>query len=334
MTVAPCLPERIAPMLAVRGAPFDAQDHVFEPKWDGIRAMVFWGGAGAPLRIHGRRRTDLAGRYPELAVCEGLPPGTVLDGEIVVLDAAGRPDFRAAVRRENTTAARAAAVAAQQPVVFVAFDLLYCRHENWLERPFAARRARLAEVVASLGSPRCIATTGVVGAGRALFEATRAQGLEGVVGKRLDAPYRPGERSAAWVKSKAPQRLHCLILGYEPAGERDLRSLVVAADRDGELRCVGKVGSGFAAAERAALAAVCAARPAAVPLVPTECSARWVQPGLYCIVEFLEWTERGNLRAPVFVGMVADVDCLRSARGSAAGNAIGGGAQRPAGGGR
>ncbi|MBL8722421.1 MAG: DNA ligase [Planctomycetes bacterium] len=306
MATAQRLPERIAPMLAVSGPPFDAESHVFEPKWDGIRALVFCDAPDLPLRVHGRRRTDLAGRYPELADLRGLPEGTVLDGELVVLDAAGRPDFPAAVRRENTAVRHAAAAAVSAPVVYVAFDLLYCGHQSWLARPFAERRTQLGAVVQALGSARCFATSGVVGSGTALFEATRAQGLEGVVGKRLDAPYCPGERSASWIKSKAPQRVHCLILGYEPAGERDLKSLVVAADLDGELRCVGKVGSGFSAAERAALVARLAARPAAVPLVPNEWRARWVTPGLYCTVEFLERTAHGNLRAPVFVGMVAD----------------------------
>ncbi len=295
------LPDHIEPMLARIGQPFDSDAHVFEVKWDGVRAISYVDEAG--LRMHGRRRRDLAVRYPELAFLRELPAGTVLDGELVVLDTAGRPDFPAILRRENGSPARAAQAARQLPVLYVVFDLLYLRHEPWLERPLQARREALAALVAEVGKPRLAAADGVIGSGRDLFAAATEQGLEGVVAKRLDSPYRPGERGDAWQKIKASRTVHCVILGFEPDGDRDFKSLIIATDLDGELRCVGKVGTGFTAATKAELHALLLARRATAPLIANDERGVWVEPGLYCTVRYLERTASGNLRAPVFVAL-------------------------------
>ncbi|MBP8299130.1 MAG: DNA ligase [Planctomycetes bacterium] len=289
-------------MLARIGEPFDSPQHVFEIKWDGVRAVTYI--EGGRHRMHGRRRRDLAGRYPELTFLAGLPSGTVLDGELVVLQADGRPDFRAMLSRENGTAARAEAAARKLPVVYVVFDLLYADHESWLDRPLRDRRERLAALVHAVGDARCMLSEGVVGNGLSLFAAVRERGLEGIVGKRLDAPYRPGERSDAWQKIKPVQSVHCLILGYEPDGERDFKSLIIATDFDGELRCVGKVGSGLAEADKGELRQLLFARRTDRPLIDPGMTGRWVLPGLFCTVGFLERTVNGNLRAPVFQGLV------------------------------
>lgn len=291
-------------MLATSGEPFDSPSYVFELKWDGVRAMAY--AEHGVLRMHGRRRRDLAGRYPELAFLAKLPSGTVLDGELVVLQPGGRPDFGAIVGRENMAPARALAAAAQRPVHYVVFDLLYRGGESWMPRPFAERRAALAELLAAIASPRLLTSDGVAAHGRALFAAAQQQALEGIVGKRLDAPYRPGERGDAWIKIKLQQQVHCLILGFEPDEIGDVRSVIVASDFGGELRCVGKVGSGLTVAQRAELRRLLTARRASRPLVDPGMAGQWVEPGLYCTVRFLERTESGSLRAPVFVGLVPE----------------------------
>jgi DNA ligase D-like protein (predicted ligase) len=289
-------------MLARIGEPFDADDHLFEVKWDGVRAIAYV--EAGSLRLHGRRRRDLAGRYPELDVLRGLPDGTVLDGELVVLQADGRPDFRAILARENGTSARAAAAARTSPVHYVVFDLLWLGFTPLLDRPLAERRQALEGLVAGAHAPGLLLSEGVVGRGRDLFAAVCERGLEGVVAKRLAAPYRPGERGDAWQKIKPRQVVHCLVLGYEPDGERDFKSLIVATDFDGELQCVGKVGSGLDQASKARLREWLFARRSPRPLVPTALTGVWVQPGLFCRVGFLERTPGGALRAPVFLGMV------------------------------
>jgi DNA ligase D-like protein (predicted ligase) len=294
------LPDRIEPMLCGSARPFDSPTHLFEVKWDGVRALAFV--ENGQWRMQGRRRSDLAARYPELAVLTALPSGTVLDGELVVLQPDGRPDFGAVIGRENGSPQRAVAAARRQPVVYVAFDLLYTAGEPLLSLPLRERRQRLVECVRGLDPARVVAAEGVEGAGRSLFAAVQQRALEGVVAKELDAPYRPGERTRAWLKIKAVQSVHCLVLGFEPDGADDFKSLIVATDFGGELRCVGKVGSGIGQAERRELRAQLFARRSARPLVDPGMSGVWVEPGLYCTVQFLERMPSGSLRAPVFVG--------------------------------
>jgi len=296
------LPEHIEPMLARIGQPFDSDDHRFEIKWDGVRALTFIEGDG--YRMHGRRRRDLVDRYPELAFLGGLPAGTVLDGELVVLGDDGCPDFPAIVRRENGKPADAVARSRRDPVVYVVFDLLYLAHDNQMGRPLAERCEALERLVAAVGQERLVQSDGVVGAGLDLFAVAKERGLEGVVAKRLDASYRPGVRSDAWQKIKPVQSVHCLVLGYEPDGENDFKSLIIATDLDGELRCVGKVGSGLSERDKTELRRQLFARRTSRPLIEVDMNGCWIEAGLFCTVSFVERTATGSLRAPVFRGLV------------------------------
>jgi DNA ligase D-like protein (predicted ligase) len=296
----PRLPDDLKPMLCRIGKPFDSPQHLFECKWDGVRALAFV--EQDSLRLHSRHRRDLATRYPELAGLGTLPAGTLLDGELVVLRADGSPDFPAILRRENARQrARVAKLAQELPVVYVVFDLLYRSYEPLLEQPLHARRGRLQELVERAGNPRLVLSQGVVGQGLQLFAAVRERGLEGVIAKRLDSRYRPGERTDAWQKIKPVQVVHCAILGYEEDVQGGLKSLVIATDVDGELRCVGRVGSGLSVADRERLWPLLQARRRSTPWLAADVPGIWVEPGLYCQVSFLERTASGSLRAPVFL---------------------------------
>lgn len=294
------LPDEVPPMLARIGKPFDGDEWLFEVKWDGVRALAYV--ESAALRLHSRHRRDLRSRYPELECLGALPPGTLLDGELVVLGDDGKPDFPGVLRRENVRSpARVQQLARSTPVVYVAFDLLYERFEPLLDRPLAERRDRLQALLQGRTGPHLVGSDGVVGAGLRLFEAVRARGLEGVVAKRLDGRYRPGERSDTWRKIKTVQVVHCAILGFEPDGDDDFKSLIVATDFDGSLQCVGRVGSGFTAAGKQQLWHLLRARRCAEPWLDAGMPGAWVEPGLYCSVSFLERTANGSLRAPVFL---------------------------------
>ncbi len=299
------LPDRVPPMLAKIGQPFDSPEHLFEVKWDGVRAVAMVEGDG--WRMHSRHRGDLAGRYPELDCLRGLPPGVALDGELVVLGPDGKPDFRAALAREAARGARVAQAAQRHRSTYVVFDLLYQDFVPLLDRPLRERRVRLQDLIADLGELAVTCPEGVQGEGQRLFAAVTAQGLEGMVAKRLDSRYRPGERSDAWLKVKPVRRLLCLVLGYEPDGERDFKSLIIASNEpEGVLRCVGKVGTGFDARTRAELRERLFQARRSVPLIDAGMTGCWVEPGLYVSVSFLEWTAHGNLRGPVFTGVVDD----------------------------
>ncbi|MFY9343846.1 MAG: hypothetical protein WAT39_15255, partial [Planctomycetota bacterium] len=163
------LPQHLEPMLARIGSAFDSPAHLFEIKWDGVRALTYVE-AGAH-RMHGRKRRDLAGRYPELAFLASLPAGCVLDGELVALRPDGKPDFRAILRRENASPGRVAQIVREHPVVYVVFDLLYAGFEPLLAAPLRQRRAALQQLVGAAGNPRLMLSEGVAGTGLALFAA-------------------------------------------------------------------------------------------------------------------------------------------------------------------
>jgi bifunctional non-homologous end joining protein LigD len=192
------LPRFVPPMLAKRGTPFDSSEHLFEVKWDGTRVLAFVDGCG--YRLVNRHRADVTNRYPELGFLNDLPTGIVLDGEVVVLRQ-GKPDFGLLLSRNQTRASlKIQSLARTFPATYIVFDLIYHRFESLLALPLWARRQRLELVVRACANPRLVFSEGIIGEGRAFFEAVCAEGLEGVVAKRLDGRYRPGRR--AWIKIK------------------------------------------------------------------------------------------------------------------------------------
>ncbi len=194
----PELPRFVPPMLAKRGTPFDSSQHLFEIKWDGTRVLAFVESHG--YRLVNRHRADVTERYPELGFLNNLPAGIVLDGEVVVLRQ-GKPDFSLLLSRNQARASlKIQSLARTIPATYIVFDLLYHRFESLLVLPLWARQQRLETLVRACADSRLVFSEGIVGQGRAYFEAVCRKGLEGVVAKRLDGRYRPGRR--AWIKIK------------------------------------------------------------------------------------------------------------------------------------
>jgi bifunctional non-homologous end joining protein LigD len=194
----------LAPMLAVPSAPFDSDAYSFEVKWDGIRALALVEKHGWQLR--GRQQADYTARYPELEVLRQVPVGTLLDGELVVFDAEGRPDLHRLLGRHGLTDAWKLAQAGRWcPVVYLVFDLLYLQGHCLIGEPLSQRRQALAEMCDQAAVPGIVFSKGVIGAGQELYTEALAAGQEGVMAKHLSASYRPGQRSSAWRKIK-PQR--------------------------------------------------------------------------------------------------------------------------------
>lgn len=284
-------------MLARVGEPFDSDEHLFEVKWDGFRAIAFVEDGG--YRLVSRKRTDFVPRFPELGFLADLPEGVVLDGEIVLLTD-GKPDFQGLLRR-----GRGGDGANVGVLVYVAFDLLYLGFEPILERPLMERREALGGIIDAAGVPQLVASQGVVGAGRAFFDEVRSHGMEGLVAKRLRGPYEPGRRSGSWTKIKIPRELLCAVIGWMEDEDGGVRSLLVATNDEDGLAYVGRVGSGLGETLRARLETELPTRERAEPLVACSESARWIEPGLYCRVRYMERTASGTLRAPVFVELIA-----------------------------
>ena len=229
----------IVPQLARSRAELpDGDGWAYEPKFDGFRALAFVDGEQVAIQSRGGK--ELGRYFPELR----FPPGRyVLDGEIVIDAADGQQDFDALSQRIHPAASRIARLAEEMPARFIAFDLLAREDEVLMERPFGERRAALEALVA--------APVELAPSVRTASEAREwLHSAEGVVAKLLDAPYRPGKRTAM-VKVKRVRTIDCVVVGWRPGKEEGtVGSLILGLyDEDGELQVVGHT-SGFRAAEK------------------------------------------------------------------------------------
>jgi bifunctional non-homologous end joining protein LigD len=302
------LPERLAPMLATSGALPPARDDAkwgYEIKWDGVRALAY--SEPGTLRLESRSLRDITRAYPELSRLNRALShrSAVLDGEVVAFGPDGRPSFGLLQRRMHVTSESAARRLAQTvPVVYVIFDLLWLDGHPLLQLPYAERRARLSEL--ALTGDRWQTPDHVVGGGAALLAASAQQGLEGIVAKRLDAPYEPGRRSRCWVKVKNKQREDVTIVGWLPGeGRRRERLGALLVAQDGVY--VGRVGTGFDEAELQRLGGLLAEiERDSAPVANARAAPKgaiWVEPRLVAEVEFAEWTADRILRHPSYKGL-------------------------------
>ena len=308
------MPERILPMLAGSGElPAREEKWSFEVKWDGVRAIAYV--KPGRLRLESRNLNDITETYPEVrGILRDLGMReAVFDGEIVAFGEDGRPSFERLQRRINVSSASAVRRLSQStPVVYAIFDLLYLDGHSLMALPYEQRRARLEEL--ELGGPAWRVPANHPGRGQALLDATEAQGLEGVVAKRLDSRYEPGRRTGAWVKIKHVRRQELVICGWLPGeGRRTDRIgalLMGYWTDDGRLSYAGRVGTGFTERTLNELARTLAPLRRAdspfddAPKLPR--NAAFVEPDLVAEIEFREWTTEGVMRAPSFKGLRTD----------------------------
>jgi len=300
------------PMLAEsRDQPFDAAGWIFELKWDGYRALAAKEAGEARLRY--RSGADASAAWPEIArAVRALPADRLLlDGEIAVLDEEGRPSFsRLQQRAQLGRPAEVARAALADPAVLMAFDLLALGDLDLRPLPLSVRKSLLRELLPRQGPLRF--ADHVEEQGVALFGAVRARGLEGVVGKRADAPYRAG-RSPAWVKVRSERTADLAVVGFTAPGGRGrvgLGALHLAWHDGARLVYAGSVGSGFDDAELGALRARLAPRarrePPCAGEAPKGRGNTWVEPELCVEVRYLAVTPDGLLRHPIFVRLRED----------------------------
>jgi bifunctional non-homologous end joining protein LigD len=308
------MPSRIEPMLARTGSlPPDDGRWAYEVKWDGIRAIGY--ADGGRLKLVSRNGNDITPRYPELREL-GRALGSheaVLDGEVVAFGPDGKPSFQVLQSRMHVVSdAAQRRLAAAHPVAYVIFDLLFLDGHSLMELDYLQRREALESL--ALSGPNWQTPAHRVGDGAALLEATRAQGLEGVIAKRVDCPYVPGRRSQGWVKVKNIRRTDVVIggwLGGEGGRAGRLGALVVGYhDDDGKLRYAGRVGTGFDDRELDRLGKLLAERPRDTS--PFEGRqppklTRFVEPDLVAAVDYSMWTTSNTLRAPSYKGLRDDV---------------------------
>jgi bifunctional non-homologous end joining protein LigD len=283
---------------------FDDEAWQFEPKWDGVRALV--GCDGGARWIRGRRGTEFTDRYPDVTAALPARGTWVLDGEIVAFDEAGVPSFERLQQRIHLTdPGRIMRAAVEVPAAFVAFDLLHDA-EPLIDRRLSERRARLETHPVTV-------TPAVPGRGTSLWGTVAERGLEGIVAKRRDSPYRPGARSADWRKIARVSTVRAVVGGFtsgEGGRAATFGSLLLGLWDGSRLRFVGAIGTGF---DDAHLRAV---RPALDEMERRESpfhagdrlpgDARWVEPSLVAVVGIRAWTSGGRLRQPRFLGFAAE----------------------------
>ncbi|MET1124797.1 MAG: non-homologous end-joining DNA ligase [Archaeoglobaceae archaeon] len=295
---------RIKPMLAVRGKPFDSEEHVYELKFDGTRCLAFVDVEKRRLRLQNRRLLEIAYRYPELDFFNFLDRSAVLDGEIVVLRD-GKPDFYLLQQREHVVGrSRIKILSKLYPAVYMAFDTLYVDGDGWIMDEELSERKKLLERVSN-DTKRVAKVEFIEKNGIALYEKVIELGFEGVVAKRKASRYQPGKRSEDWVKIKKSRTVDCVIVGWlEGEGWRSGKfgSLVLALYDGLKLVHVGQVGTGFDAEFIDRFYEALREIEVEEPHFEEEFKrpVHWVKPVYVCEVEFLETTKDGKLRAPVF----------------------------------
>ena len=309
------MPSRIEPMLATIGDhPFSDPNWLFEIKWDGVRALA-WIDDGA-LTLRARSGADITARYPELASLSAAISArqVILDGEIAAIDAHGRSDFGLLQERMHVRAP-AENLISRVPVVFFAFDLLYCDGYDLRRSPLIERKQLLQRLLHT--SEKFRFSDHQLERGKEIFEVARDNGLEGIVAKRIDSPY-VSERSTSWLKLKVTKTLDTVVGGWTAARTSaiPLGALLLGLYQGKKLRFIGHVGTGFDGKKLEELSdklKKLASPSCPFDVVPeTNENPSWVSPDLVARVKFSGWTQENALRHPVFVALREDVrpiDC-------------------------
>ncbi len=300
------IPERIDPQLATLSpeAP-EGEDWFHEIKFDGYRLLAFLNRGG--VRLLTRNQNDWTARFPELAesIAKLDADSAVFDGEVVAIDQNGVSSFQQlqnAFRRKTTG-----------KLVYQAFDILFLNGSDLRKNPLEARKKVLADLMASADAARLQYSDHQIGSGPTFFKECCKLGLEGIISKRRDRPYRSG-RGHDWLKTKCLFREEFVIGGFTPpSGSRQgLGALLLGYfSSDGELIYAGRVGTGFSDAVLRDLTKRLTARkikanPFATKPEGTDRQTTWVRPDAVAQVEFSNWTGDNRLRHPSFQGLRED----------------------------
>src|SRR5687767_7931540 len=311
--------ESVRPMLAtLEDAPLESAGLVYEPKYDGIRALVEIDPArSAPIRMWSRLGNEKTAQFPDLVAAltrfaKKLKGPIVLDGEIVALDEKGEPaGFQRLQNRIHLTESNSHSAAGR--VAFIAFDILREADEDLRPLRFTERRMRLDRVFRNPGSAILRTSDIVVGDARELFQHALDHGWEGLIAKDANSVYHTGKRTRDWRKLKIVQEQEFVVGGWTDArtAGRAFGALLLGYYEDGLLKYAGHTGSGFN--QRELERVIRLLKPLEVPTSPfttrprTNQRPHWTKPMLVAQLKFTEWTDDGILRHPIYLGLRDDV---------------------------
>ncbi len=309
----------VRPMLAtLEDAALEGDGLVYEPKYDGIRALIeIIPGQQPPVRLWSRLGNEKTAQFPDLAAAlthfaKKLKGPVVLDGEIVALDEHGEPaGFQRLQNRIHLTESHSRSAAGR--VAFIAFDILRDRGEDLRPLPLTVRRSRLDRVFGNPGSPILRRSEVVAGDARALYQEALERGWEGLIAKDANSVYHTGKRTRDWRKLKIVQEQEFVVGGWTEARTtgRAFGALLVGYYEDGVLKYAGHTGSGFN--QRELERVIRLLKPLETPASPFPTRPRtnerphWTKPSLVAQLKFTEWTDEGMLRHPIYLGMRDDV---------------------------
>lgn len=295
------MPHNVKPMLAATvKEPFDHKDWVFEMKWDGYRAIAEI--KDGDVSLYSRNRISLDKRYPSIA--DSLRKAgfdAVLDGEIVVVDDRGHPDFQMLQDYQKSKKGH---------LIYYVFDLLHFKGHDLTNLPLVRRKELLKKILPGAGNIKF--SDHVWKEGVLFFNVVKEKGLEGIIAKHSQSPYQTGKRSRQWLKIKTHLTQEGVIAGFtEPKGVRKyFGSLILGVFEGKKLVYIGHSGGGFDAKDLKSI------YEKLRPLIRKDCPFKvrpeintpvtWVRPELVCEVSFAGWTEDGIMRQPVFLRLCED----------------------------
>ena len=300
MSRASTLPKRLQPMLAtLTDAPFDDPAWVFEDKFDGFRMVSEI--RGGKVALYSRNGKILSHSYIDVAkALEGVKGDAVIDGELVAIGKGGVSHFQLlqnALRHEAK-------------LLYCVFDLMFADGEDLRALPLLQRKKRLKAILP--GHKLIAFSNHRNGSGKKFFAEAERKHLEGIMAKRADSPYASGSRSADWLKVKTAQRQEVVIAGFTaPRRTRPFfGALTLAVRENDKWRYIGHVGTGFSHQTLEELyGRLMKLKSAKSPFpakVKDEALTTWVRPFLVAEVKFAEWTSKGELRQPVYIGLRSD----------------------------
>ncbi len=297
----------IKPMMAKTGESFDSDNHFFELKWDGLRVLLFL--QDGKLELQNRNLREVTASYPEIqTVTKKIKAKkAIIDGEVVVLNKKGTPDFGKLQNRfgiedpKRVETARSA-----NPVTYVAFDLLHLNGKDLIKDQLENRKNALQDLIEE--GPHLLYGDHIEGKGLQYFSEALKLGFEGVIGKEKHSPYLIGARSSFWIKSKGSQTLDAVVVGYtvgEGIRKATFGSLVMAMyDDKGKLVHVGNVGGGFDDKSlleiKPMLDKLVVKKPVITGPIEAPSPITWVRPHIVCEILYANITSDRKLRFPRF----------------------------------